>query len=166
MSSEDEFDTLPFPEIDDDQWDKLEASLVRGSRLPPLPAPGGNLFIEVSTEEEQDGGNEQPIIETQSTFSDGYSFFEPTESQQALLDQILTSQPPVQAPSGSCHLLKGSSNLDIEEAINMPHPRKSLMQLFRPAGTLSVTDLVLPIWWALCLPEVHNILYSVSHLPP
>ena len=164
MTSEDEFDILPFPDIDDDQWDKLEASLVRGSRLPPSSsASGGNLFIEVLTEEvEQDGGDEQPIIGTQSTVSDGYSFFEPTESQQALLDQILASQSPVQAPSESCHSLKGSSIFDIEEAA-MPHTRKSLMQLFRRTGTLSVTDLVAPIWWALCLLVAHNILYSVSH---
>lgn len=165
MTSEDEFDTLSLPDIGDDQWDKLEASLVRGSRL-PLSSSSGNLFIEASTEEvKQGGGDEQPIIETQSTFSDGYSFFEPTESQQALLDQILASQLPVQAPSESCHFLIGSSNIDIEEALNMPHPRKSLIQLFRPAGTLSVTDLVHPIWWALCLPSVQNILVSVSHLP-
>lgn len=164
MTSDDEFDTLSIPDIGDDQWDKLEASLVRGSRLPPPSSePGGNIFIKASTEGvEQGGGNEQPIIETQSTFSDGYSFFEPTESQQALLDQILASQSPVQVPSGSCHFLIESSNIDIEEAFNMPHPHKSLMQLFRPAGTLSVTDLVHPIWWALCLPVVlwHRIFWS------
>jgi hypothetical protein len=37
------------------------------------------------------------------------------------------------------------------------------MQLFRPAGTLSVTDLVHPIWWAICLPVARDILYADSH---
>lgn len=147
MSSEDEFDTLPFPDISDSQWDHLESSLVRGSRLPPLPsAPGGNISLGRSTEEVvQDGGDEELIIGTQSTFSELFESF--TESQQAVLDLVLaSSQPPVRTPSESCHLSNSSSDIDIEEIVNMPHTRKSLMQLFRPAGTLSVTDLVHPIW--------------------
>lgn len=93
----------------------------------------------------QDGGDEELIIGTQSTFSELFESF--TESQQAVLDLVLaSSQPPVRTPSESCHLSNSSSDIDIEEIVNMPHTRKSLMQLFRPAGTLSVTDLVHPIW--------------------
>ena len=147
MTSEDEFDTLPFPDISDSQWDHLESSLIRGSRLAPPPsAPGGNISLGRSTEEVvQNGGDEELIIGTQSTFSE---LFEPfTESQQEVLDLVLaSSQLPVQAPPESCHSSNSSSDIDIEEIANMPHTRKSLMQLFRPAGTLSVTDLVHPIW--------------------
>lgn len=143
MTSEDEFDTLPFPDISYSQWDKLESSLIRGSRL-PLP-PGENISLGGSTEEVvQDGGDEQPIIGSQSTFAEVFESF--TESQQAVLDLILASQPPVQALSEPCHLSNSCSDLDIEENTNMLHTPKSLMQLFRPAGTLSVTDLVHPIW--------------------
>ena len=160
MTSEDEFDALPVPDIDEDQWGNLEASHIRGLRLPPpSSAPGGNISLGGSMEGvEQDIGDLQPIIGTQSTFSDGCSYFDSfTESQQASLDQILaSSQLPVQASSGSHHPLEGSSNFDIED--DMPHTRKSLMQLFRPSGTLSVTDLVLPIWWAICLPVVSDTL--------
>lgn len=94
----------------------------------------------------QDEGDEQLIIGTQSTFSELFESF--TESQQAVLDLVLaSSQPPVQTPPPeSCHYSNSGSDFDIEENINMPHTRKSLMQLFRPAGTLSVTDLVHPIW--------------------
>ncbi len=147
MTSDDEFDTLPFPDISDSQWDKLESSLVRGSRLPPPPSTlGGSVSLGRPTEEVgQDGGDEQLITGTQSTFSELFESF--TESQQAVLDLVFApSQPPVQTPSESCHFSNSSSDFDIEENMNMPHTRKSLMQLFRPAGTLSVTDLVHPIW--------------------
>lgn len=160
MTSEDEFDTLLFPDID--QLDKLETLLIRSSRLPPpSSAPGESISHERPTEEvEQAGEDEQPITGTQSTFSDGFESF--TESQHALLDQILaSSQPPVQVSSESCYFLEGSSGLDIEESVDMPHTRKSLMQLFRPAGTLSVTDLVHPIWWAICLLVACD---TLSHL--
>ena len=93
----------------------------------------------------QDEGDEQLIIGTQSTFSELFESF--TESQQAVLDLVLaSSQPRVPTPPEPCHFSNSSSDFDIEENLNMPHTRKSLMQLFRPAGTLSVTDLVLPIW--------------------
>jgi len=148
MTSEDEFDTLPFPDISDDQWDKLENPLVRGSRLPPPSSStrGGSISLGRSAEEvAQDGGNEQPTIGTQSTFSEFFESF--TESQQAFLDLLLaSSQPPAQAPPEPCHSSEASSDFDIEDDMNMLHTRKSLMQLFRPAGTLSVTDLVHPIW--------------------
>lgn len=160
MTSEDEFESLLFQDIDDDQWDKLDTFLVRGSRLPPpSSAPGGSISYERPTEE-----GEQPIG-TQSTFSDGFSFLEAfTDSQNALLDQILaSSQPPVQTPSESSHSLEESSGLDIEESIDMPRAPKTLMQLFRPAGTLSVTDLVNPIWWAMCLPVARDTLYAASN---
>jgi len=140
MTSEDEFDTLLFPDISETQWDKL-------SRLSPPPSPSGaSSSLGRSTEEVvQDGGDEQLIIETQSTFAELFESF--TESQQAVLDLVLaSSQPPVQAPLEPCHLSNVTSDLDIEEDVNMLHTPKSLMQLFRPAGTLSVTDLVLPIW--------------------
>jgi hypothetical protein len=141
MTSEDEFDTLTFPDISDTQWDKLESSLIRGSRLPP--PPGRSLSLGRSAEEVvQDGGGEQLIIGTQSTFAGDFEPF--TESQQADLDLILTSnRPPVQAP---CHFSILTSDFDIEENTNMLRTHKSLMQLFRPAGKLSVTDLVHPIW--------------------
>lgn len=143
MTSEDEFDTLLFPDISYSQWDKLENSLIRGSRL-PVPS-GENIPLGGSTEEVvQDGGDEQPTIGSQSTFAEAFESF--TDSQQEVLDLILTSQPPVQALSEPCHLSSSCSDLDIEENTNMLHTRKSLMQLFRPAGTLSVTDLVHPIW--------------------
>jgi hypothetical protein len=160
MASEDEFDSISLPDLDEDQWDKLQ---IRGSRLPPPSSvPGGNASLERATEEVgQDGGGKQPMIGTQSTFSDGYSSF--TESQQAWLDQILaSSQPPVQAPSQPSHPFGGSPDSDIEEIADKLHIRKSLIELFRPAGTLSVTDLVHPIWWVISRPVVRYLAHCAS----
>ena len=92
----------------------------------------------------QAGGGEQLIVETQSTSAE---LFEPfTESQQADLDRLFTSSQPAPAPLEPRHLSNLPSNFDIEENLSMLYAPKSLMQLFRPAGRLSVTDLVLPIW--------------------
>jgi hypothetical protein len=162
MTSEDEFDSLSVPDIDEDLWSELQTSFVCGSRLPPpSSAPQLDVSLEKSSEEvEQDKGESQPVIGTQSTFSDGVSFFDSfTESQLALLDQLLASpQTPVQA-SEPCHSSEGSPEFDIEDIDNMPHTRKSLMQLFRPSGKLTVTDLVHPIWWAMRPFVERNILY-------